>query len=382
MSAVELATAAAAAPVVVGGLHRDGSDRSLLLDAADLPAVTAALAAAGWVARPGGRRFARFGSEPAQAVQVAALDGLVGPGDAERLRGAPLALADRLLLAALLVPPGAPAPRPEHRRDVHALLAADAGGWLRASVAADRLGRGDHLVAVQDAYEQGRPVPGAPARGLLVALSGLDGAGKSTQAHRLAAALQQVGCDTAVLWARVGQDAALDRIGRPVKRLLGRGGAGGGDQPAAPGSPGRVEPRRSRGRAVDPVWAAVVAAVHGGGQRRDVAAAAAPGRVVIRDRYRLDARVHLVDRYGGGAPALALLDRLVPRPDVAFLLALDPQEAARRKPGDADLPDLVRHAARYRAEAAAEGVPLLDAARPAAELAAQIAAQVWSRLPG
>ena len=67
----------------------------------------------------------------------------------------------------------------------------------------------------------------------VIALSGVDGAGKSTQAARLCDVLNAAGIDTVVEWHRLSHDRSLDRIARPVKRLLRPSGARPESDPAS-----------------------------------------------------------------------------------------------------------------------------------------------------
>lgn len=62
----------------------------------------------------------------------------------------------------------------------------------------------------------------AKQRGLLVAFSGLDGAGKSTQIEWLKNDLQQRGYVTRIVWARGGYTPGMEGLKRLARRLLRR----------------------------------------------------------------------------------------------------------------------------------------------------------------
>jgi len=93
---------------------------------------------------------------------------------------------------------------------------------------------------------------GLRPRGLLVALSGMDGAGKSTLAGEVVAALEEGGVPATTAWARFGQEAAtLDALAGPVKRLIPRRGTVA-DPIAAGGPGGQVAGPRGDGGAPAP----------------------------------------------------------------------------------------------------------------------------------
>ena len=349
-----------------------------VLDDAAAARVTAELAAAGWVQK--GCTWARLAAGTAERIDVVSASGLGLDRVPERVGP-----AEELWLRALAAPASGPPVPSVHRTAAHRLAAQDSGLWLRAHALAEATGRGERVAALQDAYETGLPL-GGPRRGHtgVVALSGLDGAGKSTQAHLLATALDALGHDAAVVWSRVGVSTGLDRLAAPVKRVVGRPAAAA--TPDGPSGAAATGARRTARQpaVVDATWAVVVAAAESRDARRRVAQHAPAGRVLVRDRYVLDSVVHLADRYGGESltwPAGALLRAQVPAPTVAFLLELPAAVAHARKPGEWRLEDLERHAAAYAARADELGVQRVDATLPPRELAAVLAERVWRALP-
>lgn len=180
---------------------------------------------------------------------------------------------------------------------------------------------------------------------LLISLSGCDGSGKTLQAERLRAVFET--CDVRVrsVWTRGASSRGVGAVMRAGKSVLGRGA---GTEPAVPtpaavavtprGEAERFDERQRRLRhpfarwvfsvvfAIDLGWVLVVR----------TRAALAAGNVVICDRYIVDALVDYA-LFTGTRPhnpplAIKLLHALVPRPQVAVLLDVDPAEALRRKP--------------------------------------------------
>lgn len=152
----------------------------------------------------------------------------------------------------------------------------------------------------------GRPAVTRQPR--VVALVGVDGSGKTTQAHRLADALTGAG-----LPAAYGRNAGGRRwFGRLAKRL-GRGS----------------DAQRLLGRAglllVESIlrWLAIA---------RTLLRSRLYGQIAVMDRYAVcqyaSIRAHRGSRVAEWAARRAY--SLFPRPDVTFFLAIDPAEAVRR----------------------------------------------------
>ena len=214
-----------------------------------------------------------------------------------------------------------------------------------------------------------------PPRGFVVALSGMDGAGKSTAALELAATFEELGRPVVVFWTRLAGDPhLLDLVARPVRRLLGRAtgtaaqapadGAGAqapsdrGGAHAAP--PGEVSPRAGRGRLIDAAWTLLVALDSVRVARRAFRLRRR-GLSVVCDRWTADALVDLRLRYGRHRLAEWLLKRGIPAADLALYLEVDAATAAARKPGDQPLAVLEAMAGLYGLHAAGRNVTRLDA---------------------
>ncbi|MEV4626304.1 dTMP kinase [Micromonospora sp. NPDC049523] len=141
----------------------------------------------------------------------------------------------------------------------------------------------------------------------VVALVGIDGSGKTTQAHRLAAALERAGVRTTYSRNAGGRrwfGRAAQRLGRrDARRLLGDSG---------------LLLAESILR-----WLAIARALVRSAVRR---------RLAVMDRYSFDQYASI--RVHRGTPRAARLARLgyrlFPEPEVTFLLVVDPAEAYRR----------------------------------------------------
>jgi thymidylate kinase len=236
------------------------------------------------------------------------------------------------------------------------------------------------------------------ARPAIVALSGLDGAGKSFQAARLADALEQLGLDAAVVWPAATN--VLYRANPALKRVLRRMLAAMGRPPKptsrlGPGDSASDEWRREEATVdaaeeplpsqVAPVahaLALVVAVVQAWSFRRGARRSARGAEVVIYDRYTLDSVVYLRHRWGHGRTLRlqSLMIRTLSRtPDLAFLLDVAPEVAYERKQ-DFPLGNLRERVRMYHELYAKLGVIRLDGERPRDELCAVIAREVWRRV--
>ena len=140
---------------------------------------------------------------------------------------------------------------------------------------------------------------------------------------------------------------------------------------------------RRRFRLLDDAWVAIIALVHARTQRRTLRPHLRAGRVVIRDRYVLDASVQLDEVYGEGRSTGLpgrILRRLCPAPAAAFWIDVDPDTAYARKPEEFTAAELAEHRARYAAAQQLLGVARVDGTRAPDEVCAQLARAAWDRL--
>jgi thymidylate kinase len=419
--------------LVVGSLPPRGRDLDLLVRPPEAESIAAGLAAAGYERR--GRIWARFEDCGADVVDIA-------PAEAWRLPDEELAAV--FAEARPIEPEGLVCrPAPHHmllvlarramregtrlsdkrRERVAAELAEDADAFERA---AERAGawRADHaLAALQNAFRDGAPIPTAtrrravavelagplgagratiaswravlrrPRRGPVIAFSGLDGSGKSSQAAALVETLERLGIDATMAWTSVAYHPPwLSRAQRGVKRtltsLLRRGGkpvpppAGPDDAGAPRGGDDPAKALRGRSELLTFAWSMTVTVLLASEVVRHVWPARLRGRVVVCDRHLLDAWAHLLYQYGedrGYRAQLAVLRRVFPRPLRGYLLEVAPETASGRKQ-EYDPAQNARRAAIYRRVAADLGVTVIDGERPIEEICAEIAREVWSAL--
>ena len=104
---------------------------------------------------------------------------------------------------------------------------------------------------------------------------------------------------------------------------------------------------------------------------------------MVFDRGPLDLAVRMEVLYRSHVERQRRLVRLAaPRPDLAFLLDVDPELSLQRKHDIWSPRQLGEQSSTYRTLAPRFGVRVLDGARPPAELAAEIAQAVWLKAPG
>jgi len=167
-------------------------------------------------------------------------------------------------------------------------------------------------------------------RRLTVAISGVDGAGKSTAGRALRELLARGGVPVAAVWARPGLH--LDFLvgwRRSIKRLLGQSPQPG-VRAAARGEAARLPSRRG---VIGWTWSLFVTLAF----LFDVYRQHAQARgVVVYDRHVVDAIATLDVLYAGPNLRLqrSLVRWLMPRAALTAYLAIDAATAAERKPGD------------------------------------------------
>jgi thymidylate kinase len=177
------------------------------------------------------------------------------------------------------------------------------------------------------AEQQGTAKTISSRRPCVVSFSGVDGSGKTTQIEALLAWLRDAGLRAVVL--RFWDDIAVfGRMRETMSHTLFKSEKG-------IGSPDRPVQRRDKNVRAWYMTAARLYLYFLDAARLAFVIATASRRdadVVIFDRFLYDELANL-DFGNPGARAYArLLLRLVPRPDVAFLLDADPVQARARKP--------------------------------------------------
>lgn len=204
------------------------------------------------------------------------------------------------------------------------------------------------------------------SRSFRVAISGVDGAGKSTIARSLTADLSAAGVPTASIWTRPGLDLRyLVKVARMVKRWTGQSREPGIRRMAG----GAGERPLSRRGLVGLVWTLAVTADYLVRVRRKQRVTRG---VAVYDRHVLDALATLHVFYRGAPLAVptALVRRLLPRVDITIYLRVPAGVACARKP-DRVIGDYAVRAQVAEYERLLPTVPdvlVLDATRPLDEL--------------
>jgi thymidylate kinase len=224
-------------------------------------------------------------------------------------------------------------------------------------------------------------VPPVPLRGsrraLVIAISGVDGSGKSTLRAALADSLDRAGMPVSTVWVRPGMGMGrLTALAAWAKRVLG--------QDAAPGVRAMADPEAarpaSRRGATGYVWSLLVCWSFLLGVWRQHRGARG---VVLYDRHLVDALATLDFAYEGVDLRLQhrLVRAMLPRADIRVYLEVSAEVSVGRKPDDV----LGEHA--VRSQLAAYGRWLhrlpptvrLEATSPPQELVAEVLRLVTAR---
>jgi thymidylate kinase len=210
------------------------------------------------------------------------------------------------------------------------------------------------------------PAPLAGRRRLVLALSGVDGSGKSTLRAALAEGLGRAGVPVSTVWVRPGMGMGrLTALAAWGKRLLRQDAAPGVRAMADPAAP---RPASRRG-AVGYAWSLIVSCSFLVGVWRQHRSARG---VVLYDRHLVDALATLDFAYDGVDLRLQhrLVRALLPRADVRLYLDVPADVSVARKPDDV----LGEHAVRSQLAAYARWLDRLpptvrlDATRPTGDL--------------
>jgi thymidylate kinase len=415
-------------PVLVfGSLPPAGRDLDLLARWSEAEALAIGLASLGFESK--GHQWARFRNGEADVVEVVPTaawqlppeevgalfeTGAPLPGTRAFLRPAPPHAA--LILARKFVRARARQLDRKTREQIESLTAEDPDVWERAAERAHEWGAQAALRCLWRAYSERSTVSRAarvravkevliasgrgpvrahlrawasllprPRRGALVTLSGLDGAGKSSQAAALHRALDTLGYRPVREWAPLGgtrSAMAVVSLGRPLlRRAMGSAdrtprlgiGQANGDEPRGKG----------RSEALRAVWVTILVSLNAAAHVRAKLRHAGKGRTMIFDRYVLDSAVQLQHNYGDTGLVrlcIRLLKVLSPKATRAYLLDVSPETARGRKEDLWSTTQLGDRARLYRDWHQRFGVVRLDGERPPEVLADEIARDVWRSL--
>lgn len=227
-------------------------------------------------------------------------------------------------------------------------------------------------------------------RGILIALSGVDCAGKSTQRALLLETLRAWGYAPVTIWTRLGYTPGMEAAKRVLRALVGRKKESARHAPSK--EPGRY-PRRATdlsnpfgrrlwltGALLELLWVFAVR----------IRLWKARGRVVVCDRYLLDCLVDLRVNF----PSERIEERRLARwlrgfsvrPDAAWCLMVEPEqtlERSRRKSRHhwETLDVLRRRWCEYETLSRNLCVAIVDGTRPAGELARSLRQRLAAILP-
>lgn len=398
--AATIDAAAAGRVIVLGSLPPTGRDLDILARSREHDRIERALCAAGLLRK--GSDFALFRACSAYGVELFAAEQFVPQAALEDLFAQALPLRGfralarpapahaLLVLARLVVDEGHL--QPKRRPRLERILAEDPQAWRRAREAAPSWDASRALELLERAAVAGKPVPlterlralgpralPLPRRGLLVALSGIDGAGKSSQARWLAESLTALGADVEVVWNDLLGNRALNLLSAPPKALLRLAGRHSERMARYDDAPPRSDaPSASAARGI---WSTIVTLANAVEQRIVATRSAGRGRVIVFDRSPLDLAVRMQVLYRANVETQRRLVQLAaPRPDLAFLLDI-PAEVSLARKSDIWAPSqLAEQTMLYCALAPRFGVRRLDGQRPPEEITAEIARDAWLAL--
>jgi dTMP kinase len=213
-----------------------------------------------------------------------------------------------------------------------------------------------------------------PQSGMLISLSGPDGAGKTAHAGALVDALRLCELQASYLWTRGGSSGLLGIVNRLSARLRTAKSRRGG--PA--GSPDAHQARtvadaadaitRRRRRLQNPilrlVWSWAVAADQVATYLTRAYFPSCLGRIVVCDRYAYDTAVEMEASLPADATwsrrAIRAMLALTPRPHLAYVLDVSPVTAQARKAGEIWHVDVEHERRRFQALAAQLQLQLLS----------------------
>jgi thymidylate kinase len=227
-----------------------------------------------------------------------------------------------------------------------------------------------------------------PRRTRIISLSGLDGAGKSSQTTALVETFEALGVEVVVEWMPLGH-APRYRAIRTIRKSVGaalrlyrRVRALGRKRPGSGSPSAKVQDTalRQRSSAVNQGWTTIVALHQAIQHRKASLKHAGRGKVVIFDRYTPDAAAQLRFFYGSQNAFRFqkwLIDRISPNTRRSYLLEVPPAVVAARKELQYTFEGVCEQAALLVEESGRLGVVRLDGERPREEITEQIARELW-----
>jgi thymidylate kinase len=229
---------------------------------------------------------------------------------------------------------------------------------------------------------------------MLICFNGIDGSGKSLQAHRLLEQLRAAGYPAVYVWS--GGRAPLTRpLAQLSKSILRRRRSTGAARAEAAASSSQDSPYRSylsftqgifKRRLVRTIWLHVSLLEHMGEIWTRIVPHLLRGRIVVCDRYLYDRLVNIAVLCNTGPDELRRQLRVarlywVPRPRKWFFIDTPADVAFSRKDDVPDILYLERRIPLYETIADAFKLERLDGKADPGELAAHIWQSVQTALP-
>ncbi len=210
-----------------------------------------------------------------------------------------------------------------------------------------------------------------PLGGCLISLSGVDGSGKTTQIELLERRIRKARPNTLTVWSRWRPISSL-----PLLAMMKHWGYA---RVHSTSSIGFVETRIAQKPGLASLWCFLTQFDNLLKTSLKVMVPLLMGRTVICDRYVLDLLVEtmadLHDRPNKGRLGHKLLS-LLPRPDRAFLIRIDPSLAFQRKPDMPTLAHFVERVHLYDEVGRKMGVHVLEGRLPLEK----IHEEIWNRV--
>ncbi len=202
----------------------------------------------------------------------------------------------------------------------------------------------------------------------VVSLSGIDGSGKSAAIRALREAMVLCEIPTRVVWSRGGFTFGMQAVKKAARTALPAGIPGPGQSAA--------KARLLSGRVAGTLFAAAVVVEQAMHYLIRVRLPRRAGFSILCDRSGIDTAVDLLAKLSPdrlvARRAAGLVLSSAPKADLAILLRLSAEEAARRKPDEVGLEMLRMQARLFEEVAAGRRMMIVEAGRPEADVIGEV----------